>query len=121
MAFPYTQGEVVTGSHCTGIIKLVDAGFAASGSTRTGMWVTEKQLKRLFDQNSAGVEAWGKDEQSCLIFSDGSASGVVDQQRELMSALCSGCGRLASEKPALVVRADANTNLITQRTLIRAI
>ncbi|KAJ5364915.1 uncharacterized protein N7496_010628 [Penicillium cataractarum] len=104
-----------------GIIKLVDAGFAASGSTKTGILVAEKELKRLLDQNSAGMEGWGKDEQSCLILSDCSASGVVDLQRELMSAPCSGYGKLATEKAALVVRADANTNLITQRTLVPAI
>ncbi|KAJ5167573.1 uncharacterized protein N7482_006354 [Penicillium canariense] len=101
-----------------GPIKLVDAGFAGFGATRTGMLCTESELERLLYQDAAGLEAWGKDEQSCLVFSDGSASGVVDLQRDLMSALCSGCGRLATESPALVVRADPNTNLVSQRTLI---
>lgn len=63
----------------------------------------------------------GKDEQSCLILSDDSASGVVDLQRDLMFAPRSGGGRLATQSPALLLQADANTNLIRQRTLIPAL
>jgi hypothetical protein len=69
------------------------------------------------DQHCA-VEAWGKDEQRCLIFSDGSVSGVVNLQRDLMIAPRSGGGRLATESQALLLRPDANTNLMMQRTLI---
>ncbi|KAJ6076254.1 hypothetical protein N7499_008235 [Penicillium canescens] len=104
-----------------GPIRLVDAGFAASGATRTGLLCPERDLERLLDQDAAAVEAWGKDEQTCLILSDGSASGVVNLQRDLMFVPCSGGGRLATESPALLLRADANTNLIMQRTLIPAI
>jgi hypothetical protein len=78
-------------------------------------------LERLLDQDTAVVEAWGKDEQRCLIFSDGSASGVVNLQRDLLLAPRSGGGRLATESLALLLRADANTNLIMQRTLIPAV
>jgi hypothetical protein len=104
-----------------GPIRLVDAGFAASGAARTGLLCTERELKRLLDQDAAVVEAWGKDEHRCLILSDGSASGVVDLQRDLMFAPRSGGDRLATESPALLLRADANTNLVMQRTLIPAV
>ncbi|KAE8326673.1 hypothetical protein BDV39DRAFT_215644 [Aspergillus sergii] len=98
-----------------GPIRLVDAGFAASGVARTGLLYTESELSMLLDQDAAVVEAWGKDERSCLILSDGSASGVVDLQTDL-----TGDGRLATRSP-LLLRADANTNLIMQRTLIPAV
>jgi hypothetical protein len=100
-----------------GTIRLVDAGFAASGAARTGLLCPEIDLERLLDQHCA-VEAWGKDEQRCLIFSDGSVSGVVNLQRDLMIAPRSGGGRLATESQALLLRPDANTNLMMQRTLI---
>ncbi|CAI7674582.1 unnamed protein product [Penicillium pancosmium] len=105
----------------TGSIRLVDAGFAASGTAKTGLLCPEIDLQRLLDQDSAVVEAWGKDEQRCLIFSDSSASGVVNLQRDLMLAPRSGGGRLATESQAILLRADANTNLIMQRTLIPAV
>lgn len=98
-----------------GPIRLVDAGFAASGVAKTGLLYTESELRMLLDEDAAVVEAWGKDEHSCLILSDGSASGVVDLQTDLI-----GDGGLATKSP-LLLRADANTNLIMQRTLIPAV
>ncbi|KAE8410927.1 hypothetical protein BDV36DRAFT_306586 [Aspergillus pseudocaelatus] len=98
-----------------GPIRLVDAGFAASGVARTGLLCTESNLRMLLDQDAAVVEAWGKDDHSCLILSDGSASGVVDLQTDLVAD-----DRVASKSP-LLLRADANTNLIRQRTLIPAV
>jgi hypothetical protein len=101
-----------------GSIRLVDAGFAVSGATRTGLLCPEKDLKMLLDQDAAAVEAWGKDEQRCLILADGSASGVVNLEGDLMLAPPSRGVSLATESPASLLRADANTNLIMQRTLI---
>ncbi|PIG83918.1 hypothetical protein AARAC_001869 [Aspergillus arachidicola] len=104
----------------SGAIRLVDAGFAASAVARTGLLCPETELRMLLDQDAPMVEAWGKDEQSCLILSDGSASGVVDLETDLTSTRPSGDGRLVTKAP-LLLRADANTNLIMQRTLIPAV
>ncbi|KAK2753411.1 hypothetical protein FQN55_003540 [Onygenales sp. PD_40] len=115
------------------VLQLVDAGFAIFGQTRKGMLLPQLQHGVADDesqpQSGGAVEGWYKngepENSSCLILSNGGASGVFDLTPTMAVQSTPITGSIGVEKmiqvtksSATAVRPDANTNLIAQRTLI---
>ncbi|KAF2621345.1 hypothetical protein BU25DRAFT_482926 [Macroventuria anomochaeta] len=100
-------------------LNLVDGGFAASAQTTSNDSIFEQAVKAMSDSPDA-AEGWYEDNASALVISESGASGVVDLtpqfiQNDTFRTL------LGVDMKALNIRADPNTNLVAQRSLIPAI
>lgn len=95
-------------------LQVVDAGFAVPALTAAGY-----QLPSADHFDDMTKEGLCSSEDSCLIRTQAVASGMIDLTIDIRSAVSSP-GEVASEvvTQGHVVRADPNTNLMSQRTFI---
>ncbi|KAH6611855.1 hypothetical protein C7974DRAFT_429290 [Boeremia exigua] len=100
-------------------LKLVDSGFAASAQTSSDISVFERRIKAMSDLAEVS-QGWYKDGDSTLVISQSGASGVVDLTSDFFSKMA-GDGSQDISTTVSVIRADPNTNLVAQRTLIPAV
>jgi hypothetical protein len=90
-------------------LRLVDGGFATSRVTPKGHELTE-----VHNGQSLMPDCWRIDGTECLVLSNGGASGAAS-----LAHLSPTSPDVTTE--AIVLRPDANTNLIYQRTFIPAL
>ncbi|KAF1922536.1 uncharacterized protein M421DRAFT_10494 [Didymella exigua CBS 183.55] len=97
-------------------LRLVDGGFAASAQTSNDFSIFEtpvKDMRKLLET----AQGWYKSGSSALVISESGASGVVDLTAQFLTEENREIAREAKGE-ASIVRADPNTNLIVQRSLI---
>ncbi|KAH7112919.1 hypothetical protein B0J11DRAFT_597731 [Dendryphion nanum] len=95
-------------------LRFVDSGFAASAQTKEDVSLFERDVGSSFDANrSEAMEGWWNEGKATLIISESGASGVVDLTKEFGIG-----GQNGVETRTKIIRADPNTNLMTQRSLI---
>ena len=117
----------VGGSHLQ-TMQCVDAGFAISSlSKRGGNVPVLKENPSLItgstaakEDDIAGEGSW-QEEAACLVLSDAGASGVCDLTDQINQLSPRDCGTRSHASEGLILKPDANTNLIAQRTLIPTI
>ena len=102
-------------------IRLVDSGFAAPAQARNGFALAKFQSQPDTTTRSIQTEGWLTEDNSCLIYSDRGSSGVVDLTQESQYADTAHRHGIHLKSAPLLLRPDANTNLISQRTLIPSI
>ncbi|PIB01905.1 hypothetical protein CB0940_00028 [Cercospora beticola] len=94
-------------------VEFFDAGFAISAQTRDDRSIFERPIAMLSSDGEAvrrTEEGWWTDDSGCtLVISEAGASGVFSMRN----------GGLNGK--AMVIRADPNTNLMAQRTLLPAV
>ncbi|KAH6713971.1 hypothetical protein BKA61DRAFT_551291 [Leptodontidium sp. MPI-SDFR-AT-0119] len=108
-------------------IQCVDAGFAISSQSSNGGNLPQLNSELGLNTNS---EDEGKDDiaeegywqggADCLVLSDAGASGICDFT-DRIEQMMPGCRLTGTLSKASILKPDANTNLIAQRTLIPTI
>lgn len=92
-----------------GSMQLLDGGFAINSHTSQGRFLPKK------DAPEVDGQSFTEDDDSCLVLSQASASGIADVAIESESLEGS------VDRGAWVLRPDPNTNLVSQRTFIPAL
>lgn len=99
-------------------LRLVDSGFAISAQTSKGHSIFERPILASF-QIRDFIEGYWRSNNKSLVISEAGASGVIDLTKTFLDGTGDGRNiRLTSQSE--MVRANANTNLMSQRTLIPA-
>ncbi|KAF9694156.1 hypothetical protein EKO04_008007 [Ascochyta lentis] len=99
-------------------LKLVDGGFATSAQTSNNDSLFEQDLKAT-SVGADSAEGWYQNHFSAIIITESGASGVVDLTSQFSQN--SDMYSLEISNEALIIRADPNTNLVAQRSLIPAV
>jgi hypothetical protein len=95
----------------------LDSGFSVSAQNCQGQALFETPCRIGFS-SPAQTEGWWRDSQSCLVVSEAGASGVINLSN--LSRVIGDTGQNI-EPDSKIIRPDANTNIMFQRTLIPAI
>ncbi|KAH7361322.1 hypothetical protein BKA66DRAFT_210825 [Pyrenochaeta sp. MPI-SDFR-AT-0127] len=100
-------------------LRLVDCGFAANAQTTSDTSIFEQPVETSFEASRRGevAEGWWNDENSAIVLSASGASGTADLTDAFIPD--SPTNKNARSK-ATIIRADPNTNIIAQRSLIPA-
>lgn len=99
-------------------LRLVDSGFAARDHERNGSPLAQILPRHDTTTTKLQTEGWLTEDDACLISSDSGSSGIVDLTPELQQQAPQG---IKQKRAPMLLRADANTNLVSQRTLIPSI
>ncbi|KAF1843223.1 uncharacterized protein K460DRAFT_387361 [Cucurbitaria berberidis CBS 394.84] len=100
----------------TSAVRLVDSGFAASAQTSRDVSLFEQPVKTVVamdERDTAG--GWWSDEKASLVISESGASGIIDLTADFVAP-----AEAVVQSMSIIIRADPNTNLIAQRSLIPA-
>ncbi|KAF2014364.1 hypothetical protein BU24DRAFT_463160 [Aaosphaeria arxii CBS 175.79] len=99
------------------VVEVIDGGFAISAQTPEGLSIFEDELQPKYETNDENLSnGWWNDGKSCLIISESGASGIVD-----LTDVFAPNVESRSRGESKIIRADPNTNLMAQRTLIPTI
>jgi hypothetical protein len=106
-------------------LQFVDAGFAISGQGATGRCLPQlsRDLRVLdaageFQEDKVATEGVWDDDCACLVLSDAGVSGVCDLSNELKQGSATDETAWGHWSRGSILKPEANTNLISQRTLI---
>ncbi|KAH8588604.1 hypothetical protein B0O99DRAFT_524745 [Bisporella sp. PMI_857] len=102
-------------------LRCLDSGFAVSAQTSKGDSLFEKPYSPAFLRSQEESENWWKDDTSSLIVSSGGASGVRDLTPSFVADGTSTNRRHELKSQSIIIKPDANTNLISQRTLLPSV
>ncbi|PSN65478.1 hypothetical protein BS50DRAFT_527895 [Corynespora cassiicola Philippines] len=95
-------------------LQFVDGGFAASAQNSQDVSIFELPVSSAFQKaGDASVHGWWQNPKEALVISESGASGIIDLTSSFTSAVHNGLQSCSD-----IIRADPNTNLIAQRTLI---
>ncbi|KAF1979604.1 hypothetical protein BU23DRAFT_446926 [Bimuria novae-zelandiae CBS 107.79] len=93
-------------------LRFVDSGFAISSQTTQGASVFEQSVHPTFEELGSTEQGWWNDGKGSLVISEAGASGAADLTDSFL--------KFESKGESIIIRADPNTNIVAQRTLIPA-
>jgi hypothetical protein len=106
-------------------LRCFDSSFAISAQTSTGSSIYEQPCNETMNEANEERQSWWKDSNSCLVISESGAVGTIDLTGKFLSGQHAIDDplhkRLTLDTQSVILKPNANTNLMAQRTLIPSI